>query len=60
MRKGLINVNKLQRILCMVLSAILLMTWMPSLAEDAAPAPEAEPAPGRPAEFEDDLPPDDL
>ena len=37
--------NKLQRILCMVLSAILLMTWMPSLAENAEiPAPEAEAA----------------
>ena len=35
--------NKLQRILCMVLSAILLLTWMPaSLAEAAEPeAPEA-------------------
>ena len=37
--------NKLQRILCMVLSAILLLTWMPSLAEEAEnPAPEAETA----------------
>ena len=39
--KGLINVNKLQRILCMVLSAILLLTWMPAVAEEAPEAPEA-------------------
>ena len=33
--------NKLQRILCMVLSAILLLTWMPAVAEEAPEAPEA-------------------
>ena len=33
--------NKLQRILCMVLSAILLLTWMPAMAEDAPEAADA-------------------
>ena len=51
--------SKLQRILCMVLSAILLLTWMPaSLAEaEETPAPEAETAeePELEVEFPDEL-----
>ena len=36
--------NKLQRILCMVLTAILLLTWMPSSLAEATDgaAPETE------------------
>ena len=55
MRKGLINVNKLQRILCMVLSAILLLTWMPAVAEEAPEAPEAAEAAETAAEEEAEI-----